>query len=153
MTLTNPYGTSPPFPVRRSAVLPAFYAPFGEAKGLMVTAVALDGTLVGKVGVDPRVTRGARPGEIIQFYATGFGLTNPPQPSDKIFVGAPEVVNRPLITVGGTEMPIIGNGNLVGAGLYQFNGTIPDLQNGDHVILAEINGVTSLATVYLTIQR
>jgi uncharacterized protein (TIGR03437 family) len=153
VTLTNAYGTSAAFQVRKSPFLPAFYAPFGEAKGLSVTAVALDGTLVGKPGLDPRVPRPARPGEIIQFFASGFGATNPAVSADQLFLGAPEVVTRPRITIGGREAALLGNGNLVGAGLYQFNLTIPDLTDGDHVIQAEIGGARSLDTVFLSVGR
>ena len=153
VTLTNRYGTSPALTMTAAAVLPAFYAPFGESKGLQVTAVALDGTLVGKPGIDPRVGRQARPGEVVQFFATGFGRTNPIAPSDVIFVGAPDVVTKPRITIGGREASIIGNGNLVGAGLYQFNLTVPDIADGDHVIQAEIGSTRSLATVFLAVKR
>lgn len=153
VTLTNTYGTSPTLQATEAAVLPAFYAPFGETKGLQVTAVALDGTLVGKPGIDPRVGRQARPGEVVQFFATGFGLTNPIAPSDVIFAGAPEVATKPRITIGGREASIIGNGNLVGAGLYQFNVTIPDVADGDHVMQAEIGAVKSPGTVFLAVRR
>ena len=115
--------------------------------------VTLDGTLVSSAGVDPRVARAVRPGEIVQFYATGFGRTNPPAPSDRLFPGAPEVVTRPRITIGGREAAIGGNGNLVSPGLYQFNLTIPDLADGDHAIVAEIGATRSSATVFLAVRR
>ncbi|MBK5290310.1 MAG: SBBP repeat-containing protein [Acidobacteriia bacterium] len=153
VTLTNRYGTSPPIQVRKANFLPAFYAPFGESSGLRVTAVALDGTLVGKVGLDPRVTRAARPGEILQIFATGFGPTTPPAPSDTIFAGAPLLVTAPRITIGGREAAFIGNGNLVAPGLYQFNVTIPDLADGDHLIVAEAGGARSSATVFISVRR
>lgn len=153
LTLTTPAGTSAPFSVRKGGYLPAFYAPFGESTGLRVTAVALDGTLVGKGSLDPRVRRAARPGEILQFFATGFGPTNPPTPSDSLFTGAPAVANRPRITIGGREAALLGNGNLVSPGLYQFNLTIPDLPDGDHPIIAETGGVQSPANVFLTVGR
>ncbi|MBI2688114.1 MAG: SBBP repeat-containing protein [Acidobacteria bacterium] len=153
VTLTNRYGASPPIQVRKANYLPAFYAPFGEASGLRVTVVGLDGTYIGKVGLDPRVTRAARPGEIVQIYATGFGPTNPAAPSDTIFSGAPQVVNPPRITIGGRDATFIGNGNLVAAGLYQFNVTIPDLADGDHAIVAQAGGATSLANVFISVRR
>jgi uncharacterized protein (TIGR03437 family) len=153
VTVTTPAGTSPPFQVRKAGYLPAFYAPFGEASGLRVTAVALDGTLVGKGTLDPRVQRPARPGEIVQFFATGFGPTNPPTPSDSLFLGAPMVANKPTITIGGRAASISGNGNLVSPGLFQFNITIPDLPDGDHAIVAESGGVSSPANVFLTVGR
>lgn len=153
LVLSNKYGTSLAIQVNKGNVLPAFYAPFGEASGLRVTAVGLDGAYVGKVGVDPRVTRGAKPGEILQVFATGFGATNPPAPSDSTFLGAPAVVTPPRITIGGTNASFIGTGNLVAPGLYQFNITIPDLADGDYPIIADIGGVRSSATVFLTIKK
>ena len=153
LTVTNANGVSPAFQVRKSDVLPAFYAPFGAASGPRVTGVTLDGALVGAFGLDPRVQRPVRPGEIVQFFATGFGRTNPPAPSDQLFVGAPEVANRPRITIGGREAAIFGNGNLVGPGLFQFNLTIPDLADGDHAMVAEVGSVRSSATVFLPVRR
>jgi uncharacterized protein (TIGR03437 family) len=153
VTLTNAYGSSGAVPIAETAVLPAFYAPFGETKGLFITAVALDGTLLGKPGLDPRVPRGVRPGEVVQFYATGFGRTNPAAPSDRVFAGAPEVITRPTITIGGLTASIFGNGNLVAPGLYQFNLTIPELADGEHVMRATIGSATSSATVFLVVKR
>ena len=153
LALTNRYGSSPTIQINKANYLPAFYAPFGETSGLRVTAVGLDGAYVGKPGVDPRVTRGAKPGEILQIFATGFGPTNPPAPSDSTFVGAPEVVNPPRITIGGKDATFVGKGNLVAPGLYQFNVTIPDLADGDYPIIADIGGVRSSATVFLTVRK
>lgn len=153
VTLSNAYGDSPTFQIRKGETLPAFYAPFAESSRLMVTAVALDGTLVGKPGVDPRVGRGARPGEIVQFFATGFGRTNPAVASDRLFAGAPEVAAAPRITIGGREAALLGKGNLVSPGLYQFNLTIPDLADGDHAMVAEIGSVRGSPNVFLTVRR
>lgn len=118
VTLTNKYGTSPALTIPKPVVLPAFYAPFPEGNRLFVTAVALDGTLLGKPGLDPRVGRGVRPGEIVQFFATGFGKTNPSTPSDQLFLGAPELVTAPKVTIGGKEALLLGKGNLVSPGLF-----------------------------------
>ena len=41
----------------------------------------------------------------------------------------------------------------MGAGLYQFNMTIPALPDGDHVIQAEIGAARSLDTVFLSVKR
>jgi uncharacterized protein (TIGR03437 family) len=153
VTLTNRYGASPPLEVRKTNYLPAFYAPFQDSAGLQVTAVAADRTFVGKVGADPRVTRAARPGETVLIDATGFGPTNPVVPSDVLFTGAPEVVNAPRITIGGMEAALIGNGNLVAPGLYQFSVTIPDLADGDYPIIAETGGVRSSPAVFLSVRR
>lgn len=155
VVLSNPNGASPPVRIRKQNFLPAFYAPFGQGQDLFVTAVALDGTLVGRPGTDPRVRRGARPGEIIQVYGTGFGRTNPQVPSDTVFSGAPAVVNRPVIRIGNTVATFAGNGNLVAPGLYQFNVTVPNLPDGDYAIVAEVGGVRSgtRSPVLLSIRR
>jgi uncharacterized protein (TIGR03437 family) len=153
VTVTTPYGTSPPVQVRKTAYLPAFYAPFGEAKGLSVTAVAQDGSLLGKSTLDPRVARAVRPGEVVQFFASGFGPTNPAVPSDQIFAGAPAVVTPPRITLGGKDAALLGTGNLVGPGLYQFNVTIPDVDDGDQPIVAEVGGMRSSSTVFLSVRK
>ncbi|MCL5743289.1 MAG: hypothetical protein M1541_05075, partial [Acidobacteria bacterium] len=73
VTLRNDAGVTSPFQVLKSVLLPAFYAPFGDDRGLAMTAVALDGTLIGTPGLDPRVHRSARPGELVLVFATGFG--------------------------------------------------------------------------------
>jgi uncharacterized protein (TIGR03437 family) len=63
------------------------------------------------------------------------------------------VVNPPHITIGGKDASFIGTGNLVAPGLYQFNVTIPDLADGDFPIIADIGGVRSSATVFLTVHK
>jgi uncharacterized protein (TIGR03437 family) len=154
VTLSNPYGSSPPIQVRKSDYMPGFYAPFGETgKGLFVTAVALDGTLVGKPGLDPRVSRAARPNEIVQIFATGFGKTTPLIQSDQLFLLPPEVLISPRVTIGGRTATLFSKGNLIAPGLYQFNITIPDLADGDHVIQAEIGSEKSSDKVFLTVRR
>ena len=153
VTLRNDSGVSPPYLVPKSEFLPAFYAPFGDARGRAVTAVALDGTLIGTQGLDPRVRRAARPGELVMFFATGFGATIPPVPADLIFLGAPAVAATPHITIGGKEASMIGNGNLVSPGLYQFNLTVPDLADGDHPVIAEVGSARSAASIFLSVRR
>jgi uncharacterized protein (TIGR03437 family) len=153
VALRNDYGISPPFQVRKSEFLPAFYAPFGDARGLAVTAVALDGTLIGTPGLDPRVRRAPRPGELVLFFATGFGATVPLVPTDLLFLGAPAVATPTRITIGGKEAFMMGNGNLISPGLYQFNLTVPDLADGDHAIIAEVGPVKSAASVFLSVRR
>jgi uncharacterized protein (TIGR03437 family) len=154
VVVTNANGASTPFTVRAAEFLPAFYSPFAQEGRLFVTAVALDGTFVGKQGVDPRVTRGAKPGEILQFFGTGFGPTNPVVPTDQIVNGAPAVTTPVRIRFGETVANVLGGGNLVAAGLYQFNVTVPaTLEDGDVQLIAEVGGVASSSSVYITIQR
>lgn len=154
VVVTTPNGESAPIMVRRAAAAPAFYTPFSQASRFFITAVGLDGSILGKVSADPRVTRPARPGETIAIFGSGFGATNPVYPTDRVVVGTPEVVTTPTIRFGEATGTILGKGNLVAAGLYQFNVTIPaSVPEGDVVVTAEINGIRSSTNVFLTIAR
>lgn len=160
VVVKNANGESTPVTVRKTAVKPAFYAPFASDGRLNVTAVAarLDGNnravYVGKVGADPRVTRAATPGEVILVFGTGFGPTNPVAATDQVVSGAPAITSQVRIRFGETVASFAGTGNLVAAGLYQFNVTVPEtLANGDYPLIAEVGGVTSASNVYLSVQR
>lgn len=154
VVVSNASGDSEPVVIRRAAASPAFFAPFSQNNRLFVLAVATDGTLLGKVATGSGARRAARPGETIQLFGTGFGATNPVAPADRIVSGAPALVTKPTIRIGETTVDFPGNGNLVGAGLYQFNITIPaTLADGDYPIVAEIGGVRSAATVSISVAR
>jgi uncharacterized protein (TIGR03437 family) len=101
------------------------------------------------------VQRGVRPGEVIALFGTGFGPTNPAVETNQVVSGAPAVVNRPTIRFGTVEAQIVGGGtgNLVQAGLYQFNVTVPaNLAAGDVALTAEVGGVRSSDRVFIPIQ-
>lgn len=154
VVVSNANGDSDPIVVRRASASPAFFAPFSQNNRLFVLAVATDGTLVGKVGAGSAARRAARPGETILLFGTGFGATNPAAPADRVVTGAPALVTKPVIRIGETVVDFPGNGNLVAAGLYQFNVTIPaTLADGDYPIVAEIGGVRSASTVSISVAR
>lgn len=154
VVVTTGGGDSDPIVVRRAAASPAFYAPFSQGGRFFVTAAALDGTIIGKVGLDSRVRRAARPGETIAIFGTGFGVTNPAAPADRVVTGSPVLVTKPTIRIGEAVADFAGNGNLVGAGLYQFNVTIPaTIADGDIAITAEVGGVRSANTVFISVAR
>jgi uncharacterized protein (TIGR03437 family) len=156
VVVTSPNGNSDPVSITKSKVLPAFYAPFGKDGKLFVTAVqtspASPVTLLGKVGVDPRVVRGVKPGEIILLYGTGFGATNPAVDSTQVVSGAPVLVTQPTIRFGDTVADV-RFGGLVASGLYQFNVVVPNVPDGDVPLTAELGSVRSAATVLITIQK
>jgi uncharacterized protein (TIGR03437 family) len=138
---------------RALTLLPALYAPFAQSGRLFVTAVNnTDGALLGKQGVDPRVTRGLRPGDIVQFYANGLGATNPPVGENQFISSPRPLANTPSLRINDVAVEVLGSA-LVNSGLYQVNARIPDLPNGDHPIVLEIGGARSASNVYITIQR
>jgi len=154
VVLSNVNGDSAPLTIRRAAAAPAFFAPFAQNNRFFVTAVALDGTILGKVGVDPRARRAARPGETIQLFGSGFGATNPAAPAEQLVTGSPALAAKPTIRIGEAAADFPGNGNLVSSGIFQFNVTIPaSLADGDHAIVATAGGLTSANTVFISVAR
>jgi uncharacterized protein (TIGR03437 family) len=95
-------------------------------------------------------TRPARPGDILEIYATGLGPTNPSVPAGAVFSGSAPLVDPATATIGGVAAPASYAG-LVGAGLYQLNVTVPSVPVGDQPLLVRVNGVTSQPGVFVTV--
>ena len=89
---------------------------------LYPAAVHLDGALVGRPGSLPG-SRPAIPGEIILVFGTGFGASNPPQPTGVLH--PPTLLGSlPFASIGGAGASI-NAGALISPGLYQFNVVAP----------------------------
>lgn len=157
VVVRNANGESTPLTVTGARFKPTFYVfpQTPQNNRVYMTAVALDGTYVGKTGTDTRVTRAARPGETLLLFGSGFGPTDPAVPTTQVVSGTPAVTNTVRIRFGETVATILNsNGNLVAAGLYQFNITVPaTLADGEYPVIAEVGGVSSSNTVYLPVQR
>lgn len=96
--------------------------------------------------------RPVRPGDHILLFGTGFGPTAPPVPSGRVFVGAAPLTQPVRIRFGSREAHVLFAG-LSGAGLYQFNVIVPDgLPSGDVPVVAEIQGVSTQANCYVTVE-
>jgi uncharacterized protein (TIGR03437 family) len=98
----------------------------------------------------------AQPGEVVLLYGTGFGPTDPATPANQL---APSGTANPLpansvqITIGGVAADLIFGGRIAGAGLYQFDVTVPSgLPSGDAAVVATIGGVPTQTGVSITIQ-
>jgi uncharacterized protein (TIGR03437 family) len=137
-----------------TSILPAFFT-FGAGDGKYAAALHLDGAPVGPTGLftSGPPARAAKPGEIIQIFATGFGVTNPPVDPARLFQGAAPLVDRDLlrVTIGGVQANV-GFAGLSATGLNQFNVTVPSLPAGDHELLAEIDGVFTKSGVFIRVQ-
>jgi uncharacterized protein len=151
LTITTPNGASS-VDLTATPNLPAFYAPFSSAGNFFVTAAAADGALVGNRSVDSRVRRGARPGEVVSLFGTGFGDAIGAPATASLFSGAYPLRVQPTITIGGAPVTAVA-GYLVAPGLYQFNITVPDSPDGAQPIVAGFGTVGSSRSVMLTIQR
>jgi uncharacterized protein (TIGR03437 family) len=100
--------------------------------------------------------RAAKLGEPVAIYGVGFGPTNPAVPSGQIYncpaAGCATLAATPQITVGGASVAVVFGG-IVGAGLYQFNFSIPQgIGTGDQPIVAIVNGVSTQTGVVIPIQ-
>jgi uncharacterized protein (TIGR03437 family) len=94
----------------------------------------------------------ARPGDILEIYATGLGATTPPVAPGLVFSGAYPTTAMPAVTIGGSTAEVSYCG-LVGAGLYQINVTVPrSLATGTHSIVVTQNGVSSPSTALLKVE-
>lgn len=134
--------------------LPALFT-FGPMGGKYAAALHLDNSPVGPIGLFTAapLSTPAKPGEIIQVFATGFGATNPPVDPSRLFQGAASLVDKDLlkITIGGIPATV-GFAGLSATGLNQFNVTVPSLAAGDHEILAELDGVFTRTGVFISVK-
>jgi uncharacterized protein (TIGR03437 family) len=100
--------------------------------------------------------RPVKTGEPLVLYGIGFGPTTPKVAAGSVFTcaatGCPTIVAQPQITLGG--VPVTLNfGGVVGAGLYQFNFTVPaNVASGDQALVAIVDGVQTQASVFVPVQ-
>ena len=80
--------------------------------------------------------RPAKSGDVVLMFGTGFGPTEPRRESGRVIELA-QLLSSFSVTIGGIAATATFGG-LSSAGLYQFNVRIPDLQNGDHAVVIEI---------------
>ena len=133
VVVTNSSGPSDPFTVPMVDESPAFFV---IDLSQHVAALHLDYSLVAPTTFGAGATP-AVPGETIVIYGTGFGPTNPDVPAGTLFSGAANLSGQfsLSITIGGVDAPVSFAG-LTGAGLYQFNVTVPQVPSGDQPIKA-----------------
>jgi uncharacterized protein (TIGR03437 family) len=146
-------GTSETAMAEVRTAAPAFFLFDAESRRYLA-AVHADGTLLGRTGLfQGLTTRPAKPGDVILLFGTGFGPTNPPVEAGRVFNSAAPLVTPPTIRIGNVQASVQFAG-LSGAGLYQFNVTVPDIPNGDQAVAAELpGGIATQQNVFITIQR
>ncbi|MFN0169767.1 MAG: hypothetical protein ACKV22_25370 [Bryobacteraceae bacterium] len=147
------HGASPTYAFPVAASNPSFFL-LAPDNGKFAAAVHTDGMIVGRPDLFQGAarTRPAKPGDTILIFGSGFGPTNPPVLPGQVFTGAAALAGEVQIAIGGKPAAVAFAG-LSGAGLYQFNVTIPEIPDGDQLLTATLNGRSSQANVYMTIQR
>ena len=102
--------------------------------------VFLDGKYVGDPAANAAF-RKAKPGDVIQLFATGLVAT--PAGVDP----SPQSVTGLMVTIGSVSFPADFAG-LVAVGEFQINFTVPQqIADGTYPISIQINGVSSPATI------
>jgi uncharacterized protein (TIGR03437 family) len=97
-------------------------------------------------------TVAARAGDIIELFGTGFGPTNPVVLSGQAFSGAAPTINPVQLFMNNVSVTPSFAG-LSGAGLYQFNVTVPSgLGTGDVSLRATVGGVQTPSGVVISLQ-
>jgi uncharacterized protein (TIGR03437 family) len=143
-------GISNTFTAQKNQLAPAFFSMSGTS---YVAALHADYTSVGKTGLIAGVNSSpAIPGETILIYGTGFGPTNPALPSAQLVNTPATLASSVQVTIGGVPAPVAYAG-LVEAGLYQINVTVPNVADGDAVVVGQIGGVQTQPGVSITIQH
>jgi uncharacterized protein (TIGR03437 family) len=96
--------------------------------------------------------RAAKPGDVLAFWATGFGATTPAYPEGQVVtVENRGILTSPVtVTIGGKNAPIDWAG-IASAGLYQINAHVPDVPAGDNAVVVTVGGVPtqSGANIYV----
>jgi uncharacterized protein (TIGR03437 family) len=106
-------------------------------------ALFQDYTIMGDPAVVPG-TRKAKPGDIIQLYASGLA------PSQSGAVTSPVQITGVGVTVGTTDAQVLYAG-LVAPGQFQVNFTVPQLAAGEYEIKVSTSGKTSQSNVLFEI--
>jgi uncharacterized protein (TIGR03437 family) len=96
----------------------------------------------------------ARVRDVLQLYAAGLGLVEPPAQTGEAAPALSTVHNPVTVTIGGVQVPILYQGLVPGfVGLYQLNvGVVPSIPSGDAVpVVIEQNGIESNPGLAVTI--
>lgn len=153
--LTNLGANSGIVNVPSSLIVPAFFIWQGTNQPVATrqdySSVAKTGTIAGLSTV------GAKPGEVLVLWGTGFGAATPPPPpgvpvpGDKLY----STSVQPTVTINNVAATVYGAALAPGyAGLYQVAIQVPTtLADGDWPILATVGGVSSPTGVLLTVKQ
>ena len=149
----NAQGASDSVLVLQQTAAPALFQFPGAA---YAAATHVDGSYV----AGPRlVAQGipgtaARIGETIVLFGTGFGATQPAV-SATALVPVPLPLARPeelRVRIGGVDS-VVAYAGLISPGVYQFNVVVPQVAEGDQVVVAELRGRLTQSNLLITVQR
>jgi uncharacterized protein (TIGR03437 family) len=93
----------------------------------------------------------ARPRETIMLFGTGCGPSEPRRPAGQVIQAAP--LASPFSVRIANVPASAAYGGIVGAGLCQFNVTVPELPDGNHPVDIQVGGVETQPRVVLPVRR
>jgi uncharacterized protein (TIGR03437 family) len=145
--------SSSPFTITAQAAQPAVYAPPNTDGSTFFVTAALAGTatLVGNSATDPRVARPVYPGDTLDLYMIGLGVTLDPSKfiTDQVFSGAFPVSAPVTATVGGKPANVAFAG-LTGPGLYLVRIVVPsDMAAGAQPLQVSAGGIQTRPSLVL----
>ena len=118
-----------------------------------IAAVHADGVYLGKPGLYEGLNfRPGKPGDIVVLYGTGFGPTNPATPATDAVSQPGRLTNPVTVRIGGVVAEVQWAG-LVAAGLHQLNVVVPNVADGDQLVVAEVGGSQTKGNSFITVQR
>ena len=144
---------SAPVALTVAADSPGFFPVGAENGNTYIAAQHPDFSLVGPTGLITGVTTtGAKAGETIALYGTGFGATIPAAPNSAISTALP-LAHNPTVLIGGVPATVVFAG-LIAPGLYQINVTVPSgLPAGDAAVVAALGNGETQAGAFITIAQ
>ena len=157
--VTNSKGTSNSFTSNKSDPMPGFFTVGSKPYDLIyrggyyVAALHGDGTPVGPPGLVAGVNfTPAKQGEEIQLFGTGFGATTPAAPAGQLLTAPVSLSNQVTVLIDGKPAQVIF-ADRVANGLDQINVIVPNVfPDGDVVVQAKVNGVTTQTNLFLTVK-
>lgn len=107
--------------------------------------------IIGPAGHFSYATRPVKAGETLLLYGVGFGPTDPAVQAGAVFSGVAPSLVLPRVTIGGVPATVAFAG-IVEAGLFQLNVVVPSAGSGDQVLQANVGGVATQESVFITLQ-
>ncbi|MGD0774924.1 MAG: hypothetical protein ABSC05_19085 [Candidatus Solibacter sp.] len=149
VTVANASGSSSAS-VAMQAVMPGLFT----ASNYVLAARPSDGVIINGTGATAAgytTVAAARPGDVLEIFATGLGDTTTAVAPGLVWAGAYATTNTPTVSIGATTATVLYSG-LIGAGLYQINFTVPSgLAAGTYPVVVTQSGVSSPTTAVLKI--
>jgi uncharacterized protein (TIGR03437 family) len=139
VTVTNALGSGSSS-VAMQAAMPGLFT----ASNYVLAVRPSDGAILNGTGA-------AKPGDVLEIFATGLGATTTAVPAGLVFSGAYATTSTPAVAIGGQTATVSYSG-LIGAGLYQINLTVPSsLAAGTYPVVVTQSGSSSPSTALLKI--